>query len=192
MVRSYTINNKISKNIGILYKIRLNLSTQTLLKLYHALIQPCLEYCNIAAGSKYLLDRVFRKKKKVVRAIVFANWNAHTSEIFKRLHILSVNNINKLQACCCVYRAINNLLPDMFCDLFVTNSSVHSLDMHQKEKLYVIPHRLIVRKHSIKIYGIKLWNILSQYIIESPTYFIFKKRYKRYLLDTMINMLLCC
>ena len=59
-----TVNNKISKNIGILYKIRLNLSTQTLLMLYHALIQPYLEYCNIIWAAGYLLDRVFRKQKK--------------------------------------------------------------------------------------------------------------------------------
>ena len=59
--------------------------------LYHALIQPYLEYCNIiwAAGSNYMLDKVYRKQKKVVKAIVFANWNAHTIEIFKKLHILS-------------------------------------------------------------------------------------------------------
>ena len=86
---------------------------------------------------------------------------------------------------------MNNLLPEIFCDLFVTNSSVRSHDTRQTEKLNVIPHRRIVRQHSIKIYGVKLWNLLSQHIIESPTYFIFKRRYKRYILDTLGLIFYC-
>ena len=86
---------------------------------------------------------------------------------------------------------MNNLLPEIFCDLFVSNSSVYSHDMRQKEKLQVIPHRLIVRQHSIKIYGVKLWNLLSQHIIESPTYYIFKRHYKRYLLEILWLICYC-
>ena len=66
-----------------------------------------------------------------------------------------------------------------------------SHDTRQKEKIHVIPHRLTVRQHSIKIYGVKLLNLSSQYIIESPTYLIFKRRYKRYLLDTLWLICYC-
>ena len=72
-----------------------------------------------------------------------------------------------------LYRARNNLLPEILCGLFVTNSSVHSHDTHQKDiNCTGYRFRLIVRQYSIKIYGVKLWNLLSEYIIESPTYLI--------------------
>ena len=45
--------------------------------------------------------------------------------------------------------------------------------------------------HNIKIYGVKLWNLLSQYIVESPTYLFLKRRYKKYLLDTLWLIFFC-
>ena len=141
-----------------MFKIRHNLSSKTLLLLYHALIQSYLDYCNIiwAVGSTYLLDSVFCKQKKAVRAIVFAKWNAHTSEIFKQLNVLTAYVTNKLQTCCFVYRSMHNLLPMSFCGLFTTNSLVHSHATRQKDQLNVISHHLNVRRHSIQIYGVKL------------------------------------
>ena len=82
-----TVSTKIRTNIGILYKIRVNLSTQMLLILYHAFIQPYIQYYDIiwAAGSNYLLDRVFRTDKKLVRAIVFANWYAQMNNLLPEI-----------------------------------------------------------------------------------------------------------
>ena len=120
-----------------------------------------------------------------MRAIVFPKLNAHSSEIFKKLNVLTVYDINKLQTCCFVYRSMHNLLPMSFCGLFITDSLVHSHVTRQKDQLHVIPHHLNVRRHSIRIYGVKLWNLLSKHLIDSPTYFIFKRRYKSYLLDSL-------
>ena len=60
-----TISNKISKNVGIIFRTRNNLNRNTLLMLYHSMIQPYLDYCNIvwAVGGSYL-DHLFKKQKK--------------------------------------------------------------------------------------------------------------------------------
>ena len=42
-----TIRNKINKNMGIIFRTRNNLNRNTLLMLYHSIIQPYLDYCNI-------------------------------------------------------------------------------------------------------------------------------------------------
>ena len=42
-----TVSNKVSKNVGLLCKIRRNLCSNTLLMLYRTLIQSYYEYCNI-------------------------------------------------------------------------------------------------------------------------------------------------
>ena len=61
-----TISNKISKHVGIIFRKRNNLNRNTLLMLYHSMIQPYLDYCNIvwAAGGSYL-DHLFKSRKKL-------------------------------------------------------------------------------------------------------------------------------
>ena len=44
------VSSKVSKRIGILSKIRYNLSSEILLMLYHTLVQPYFDYCNIIFG----------------------------------------------------------------------------------------------------------------------------------------------
>jgi hypothetical protein len=180
-----TVCNKISKNIGILFKIRHNLTPATLLMLYNTMIQPYYEYCNIVwgVGSTTLLDYLFRKQKKALRAIAFAKWDAHSEPIFKKLKILTVYDLNKLQTACFVYKAIHGLLPERFSNLFTKNSEIHEHDTRQKSKLHVVTHRLYIRGHSIQIYGTSLWNSLSQTIVDSPSLHIFKKVYKKFLLN---------
>ena len=55
--------SKISKNMDIIFRTRNNLNRNTLLMLYHSIIQPYLDYCNIvlAVGGSYL-DHLFKTK----------------------------------------------------------------------------------------------------------------------------------
>ena len=59
-----TISNKIRKNVGMIFRTRNNLNRNTLLMLYHSMIQPYLDYCNIvwAVRGSYL-DHLFKKQK---------------------------------------------------------------------------------------------------------------------------------
>ena len=45
------ISSKVSKSIGILLRIRKNVSNDVLLTLYHTLIEPYFSYCNIIWGT---------------------------------------------------------------------------------------------------------------------------------------------
>ena len=62
-----TLCTKISKNAGIIFKVRHNLNKNTVLLIYCSLIQPYLDYCNIiwATGHSNNLERLFRKQKKL-------------------------------------------------------------------------------------------------------------------------------
>ena len=63
-----TVTSKISKNIGIILKIRRNVPAENLIILYHTLIQPYLYYCNIIWGSDCttFLENLFRKQKNAI------------------------------------------------------------------------------------------------------------------------------
>ena len=103
-----TATNKLSKNIGIIFKVRHNSSSSTLLMLYRTLIQPYCKYCNVvwAAGSSHSIQTLFKKQKKAIRALVFAKFNAYTKPIFNTTHVLTIHGINKLQTAYFVYNII--------------------------------------------------------------------------------------
>ncbi len=178
------IYNKVSKSIGIIYRIRHNIPSNTLINLYHTLIHPYYEYCNIVWGSdnSTALQRLGRSQKRAVRAIVFANYYSHTAPIFKRLNIITITEINKLQTACFVYKSLNKLLPPQLADFFTPNCSVHNLNTRQHSKLHSVQYRIKIRANSIRIFGIKLWNSLSNKLRTSSTLSIFKKSYKKLLI----------
>jgi hypothetical protein len=74
------ICKKISKSVGIIYRSRFCLSTNTKLMLYYTIIYPYLTYCNIAWGFTYPtnLNRLFLMQKRAVRAITNACYRAYT------------------------------------------------------------------------------------------------------------------
>jgi len=184
-----TVSNKICKSMGIIYKIRQNVHANTLLLLYHTLIHPYLQYCNIiwGADSSIAMQQLYRKQKKAVRIITFSKWNAHTAQIFQRLNLLPIPDIYKMQVSCFVYRALNGLLPDRFRDLFSLNRETHEHYTRQSSKLHVFQSRLKIRQNSIRIFGPKLWNSLPDKITSSPSFYIFKLRCKLWLNDGIKN-----
>ena len=76
-------------NFGVIFRGHNILSKDSLFLVYRYLIQPYLEYCNLIWADGNIcnnLDILFHKHKKVIRAITFAKWNAHTSSIVKILN----------------------------------------------------------------------------------------------------------
>ena len=55
-----------------------------------------------------------KAEKKVIRAITFTKWNAHSDPLFEQLKILKLKQINIFQTCCFVYKSLHNLLPSQF------------------------------------------------------------------------------
>ena len=62
------ISTKISKNIGIMSRIKYKLNTTILLKLYNALILPYLNYCNIiwTSASETVLAKLISLQKRLL------------------------------------------------------------------------------------------------------------------------------
>ena len=78
------IKNKISKSIGILYKVRPYLCTGTLRNLYFSFIYPYLIYCNEVWGNACSthIDPIIKLQKRAVRTITFAHYLDNTEPIF--------------------------------------------------------------------------------------------------------------
>ena len=181
-----TIKSKVSKSIGILCKIRKNLSCSVLRNLYFTLVHPYLDYCNIiwAANKSTCLDKLFLMQKKAIRIVTRSTWNAHTAPLFVKLHVLTLNNVNRYQTGCFMYKIYNNMLPTNLMTLFSKNLTLYNHDTRRKNNFHVIQRRINKRALSIKIYGVTLWNGLSVELKELNSFNLFKTKYKHWLFTT--------
>lgn len=160
-----------------------------LISLYFTLIHPYLEYCNVvwAIDRSTVLQELFICQKKAVRIITGSKYNSHTTPLFSNLRILPITNLNDFQVACFIYRCVNNLLPQKFCIMFNSNSSVHSHNTRHKSDLRHQYHRLCLRKNTVRIFGTILFNSLSIELRNISTYTAFRSNYKNKLLDNLSN-----
>ena len=100
------IANKISKNNGVLKRIKNTVPRQTLKLIYFALIHPHLNYGTLLWG--YNLDRIENLQKKSIRTITHSYTLAHTENLFKELQILKIKDIFNLKQIVFYYKFLKN------------------------------------------------------------------------------------
>ena len=181
------IKSKVVKSIGIIYRMKFFVPHSVLLSLYHALVEPYLQYCNIiwAGHRTSALRELFLCQKRLMRIITNSSRLSHSAPLFKQLSILPVYDINNLQVGCFMYSAVNRLLPQCFSSMFVTNSTLHSYSTRRHNDIHQTQFRLNITKFSIRVYGALLWNSLDSEIKCLPTLSSFKNRYKQNLIASL-------
>ena len=92
---------QISRNTGILNKIKLFLPSRILKTIYSSLILCQLNYVILVWGLHY--KRIFKLQKQVMRIIICSKVNAHSEPLFKELKLLKLEDIRKLQELKSIY-----------------------------------------------------------------------------------------
>ena len=179
------ISMKVSKSIGVLYRIKHILTHDLLQMLYYTLIHPYFLYCNIIWGSASMaaLNNLVLLQKRAVRLISKSEFRAHSSPIFKRLRILKLADINTFQTLVFMYKIKNNLLPtSSFKHVHIkTDNSLYNL---RKDRDFIVEkYKTVIRKKSIAVFGPDLWHPLSDAIKSASSVIIFK----RLLTDSLID-----
>ena len=113
-----TVENKIAKNIGLLYRVSQFLDEDSLKTVYFSYIHSYLNYANIAWASTYAtkLKRVYLKQKHAVRIVFNKDKLTHSKPLFKNLNALNVYQINIYQHLNFMHKFINNQIPSIFSD----------------------------------------------------------------------------
>ena len=111
-----TIIVSVSRSIGILNKLKNELSKDTLLILYNSLILSKLSYCNIIWGTscKRNINSIILLQKKAIRICSGSSYLEHTNPLFQTLRILKITDINVLQTAIFMYKFKINLIPANF------------------------------------------------------------------------------
>ena len=91
-------------------RVKKNVDINVLKMLYHSLIQPYFQYCNIIWATHHTqhIELLARKQKKAARIISLSKWNARTKPLFVNHRILTLSIINRFQVCCFMYKVRYN------------------------------------------------------------------------------------
>ena len=168
--------DKISKSIGILYKLsKMKISLKVLKSIYYSLIYPYLLYNCISYSGTYdvHLHRIVILQKRAIRIMSGASYLEHTDPLFALHKILKFEDICKLSVGLYVY---DNL------QFFSTPN--HGYNTCNSSNLRPNRSRLTVTQNSIDVKGPKIWNDIPAEIQNSSSREVFKFKYKDYLLSS--------
>ena len=106
------ISLKISKAIGILYRLKTIYPQLVLQSLYNTLILPYFNYCILVWGATINEGNPHHLlQKKALRLISNSNYIAHTVPICKKLHLLKLTDMFSIAVWKFYYKLMNNQLP---------------------------------------------------------------------------------
>ena len=184
------ICSRISRNTGIISKLRHYLSINQLKQIYYNLIYPYISYAILAWGSAYKshLQKVQIKQNHVIRLIFFATSYGKETEsakpLLNLLDILTVHNIYVLHALKFTHLWHKGLLPNIFQNIFKYANTVHNYNTRYaaNQNLYKSKVRTNIGKQRISFVAIDLWKDPPS-DLKDLNVFLFSKNLKRYLLS---------
>ena len=170
-----SINEKVSKHAGILYRIRNNLPLFAKIRYYNSFVIPYLTYNIIHWGNTNdsHLEPLFLTQKRIVRSIAGAQYLDSSTPLFYRLKILKLKDLFKFHAALDTYKKLNN-------GHYGIAHNINTRNIHLAQPKY---HRLTRTQQSITFCGPTIWNSLPSYIQNTPTLPLLKDRLKDYFLD---------
>ncbi len=143
-----------------------------------------LHYYSILAWG-YEHSRLKQIQKRVIRIINLSKYNAHTEPLFKKLKLLKIEDILKLNEIKFYFKLVNKKLPVYFQQQQTTNNTdkmfllkqsneIHELNTRSKNKLYII-----INNHSFAHKCLR--QNLPRTLNETPTHILNKIKHIVYI-----------
>ena len=185
------LSKKLSRSIGILYRLKKDCPESVLKSIYFSLIHSYLSYGILVWGKAAAIytNRLRLLQKKAIRIITNSDYMAHTKPLFKQLNILSFDDMIEHKTASLMWDYDHNLLPICFSNYFKPVSLTHSYrtrmastgKLSQNFRIRTETHG----KKMLKFIGPRLFNdIIELDIYKNSKYKNgFTKSHKKYLLS---------
>ena len=169
------VANKLSKNTGIFYRIKDNMTKQARISYYYSLFFPYISYNVIVWGGTYKnhLYPIIRQQKRIIRLIADADYQFHTNSLFLKFEILKFEDVYKFFISVYMFKALQQ-------GLF---SNSHNLNTRNSNLATASFHRLTSTQHSVSFSGPKIWNSLPSNIRNINSLPSFKLKLKQYFIN---------
>ena len=167
---------KLSKNAGLLYRLKDSLTQSARLSFYYGLIYPFLTYNVIVEGgtNEGHLTKLKVQHKRIIRTLCDAGRFEHTSPLFYSLGLLKFAEIYKFYMGIYMYKAIAE-------GKFTIE---HNLNTRNRNLACPSFQRLSNCQQAISYQGPQVWNSLPECIRKSSSLRVFKADLKRYYLNS--------
>ena len=185
-----SICNTISRNIGVINRLKSHIPSSSLLTLYSSLILPYLNYGILAWGNthKILLDRLLLLQKKSLRIISNTTARSHTNKLFLQNKILKIEDLYSFQLGQFMYNYNNNSLPSAFNNMFPTNQSFHNYPTRRSNEFHLPLLRTLLAQNTFIYTGPHFWNSLDNDIKYTRTLNSFKSKFKSVFLQSYTDL----
>lgn len=185
------ICSRISRNSGVILRLRHYLSLKQLRQIYYNLIYPYISYAIEAWGSTYKtnIQKVQCKQNHIIRIIFFATlygkYTDSAKPLINLLNIHTVQNVYRLHILKFVHKWHKGLLPNTFNNIFTQAKNVHAYNTRYATKgnLYKPRVRTNIGKQSLSYTGSNIWADLP-YELKILSVLSFDKKVKAYLMST--------
>ena len=184
------ISSKLSRSIGVLYKLKTFLPSRILIYIYNAIILPHLNYCNEIWGNSYKVhtNKILLLQKRAIRVISNSHYVSHSLPIFVQLKTLPLPYLVKLNILIFMFKLHRGILPEIFNNMFKTNQLIHTYPTRNCQNLRKPISHLTIRTHSISFTGVNEWNSISKELKSSTTLTRFKTLFKRLAFHELSSM----
>ena len=130
------ISRKMSRAIGLLYKIRPFVNMKVMKTLYYSLVYPHLTYAIEVWGSAgiTILNRLLVLQKRIVRMLTYSDTRKSdysfpsSNPIFFKEQVFKVFDIFKMRIAQFIYSCLNKTCPVNFHSWFKLTMQIHSHD----------------------------------------------------------------
>ena len=179
------LSKTISRNIGIINKLKCFLPDRILKTLYCTLILPYLNYGILLWGNtcKSYLDKIIKLQKWAIRTISCAHYRSHTNPLFAKLNILTVTDMYTMELGVFMYKFTINDLPVAFNSFFKRRSEIHNYPTRQLDDFNQTKNKRVFSDQSVKTQGPILWNSLSKSIKSCKSLNNFRTQIKNQLIE---------
>ena len=179
------VSKTISRNIGIMNKLKHFIPDCILYTLYCTLVLPYLNYGIVIWGKncKTYLEKLLKLQKWAIRTVANCHYRDHTAPLFAKYNVLTIEDMYTLELGTFMYRYSVNELPLIFNDYFSKRSDIHSYQTRHTHCLNLTRNKRTFSDNAIRTTGPLLWNSIDKKMKESKSVKHFRTQFKQSLVS---------
>lgn len=144
------ISGKILRVLGLMTKLKRTLPQHILKMMYDSLISPHLNYGISIWG--YNSGRILKLQKRAIRTICSSKYNAHTDPLFKKLSIMKIEDIFRLNCLKTYHNFLNNKVPNYIHNILKTQRTTHGHDTRLRNQPLPIVTRTVAAQKRLRAF----------------------------------------
>ena len=156
------VENKLSKSVGILNKVKPFLNASTLLQLYCSIFHSYLQFSIIMWGwtFKSYLKKLNTLQNEAVKIIAGGSWRESATPFYAKLKSLEIQDMYLLELALIMFKFQAKQLPSSLLDYFKLTNAIHAKQTRSSTNdNYFLPcYKMMKLQRSIEHQGAKLWN----------------------------------